>query len=120
MTETRRGVFHRCGSVPVEIEADKSDSYTTLLGRSLEKLHIKRKENSVSAFFKLNGVRILDEELSLGGRMKQWTLGHYLQAIKRPPSRLMLGVGWISQGPSQPHTINDLLVESKTEVIYII
>ncbi len=81
MNETSPGKFQRNGAVPVEVEACRNDTYKCLLARAMKKLTmIHTREIS---FFKSNGTRILDEPLTVNGKKKGWTLGNYLQLIKR-------------------------------------
>ncbi len=92
MKETRPGVFKRAGSIPFEIEASKSDSNSCLLDTVILKLNSCEPKTKMS-FFKLNGTRILNEDLIIDGNKRKWTLGNYLRVIKRSPGRLMLGYG---------------------------
>ena len=48
------------------------------------------------SLFKLNGARILDEEITVGGKTKPWTMDNYILLMKKSPNNIKLGVGCIT------------------------
>ena len=96
MKESRPGVFVRSKSPFIEIEACKGDKYVTFAKRASIKCRLNHQEGKELALFKLNGARILDEDVTIKGRLKPWTLGNYLLLMKKSPSSVKLGVGYFT------------------------
>lgn len=78
----------------VEIAANREDSYGRLLSRATESLGIQTAGKKFS-FFKCNTAQIPDANLSIKSRVRNWTLGNYLLAVKKAPSQIKFGVGCI-------------------------
>ena len=89
----QKGVFVRSKS---QIEACKGDKYVTFAKRASIKCRLNHQEGKELALFKLNGARILDEDVTIKGRLKPWTLGNYLLLMKKSPSSVKLGVGYFT------------------------
>ena len=96
MRETRPGMFVRARSPFVEMEAKKSDSYTIFAKRAAKKCRLGEAEGKILSLFKLNGARVLNECVTVKGKLKPWTLGNYLLLMKKSPSSVKLGVGYFS------------------------
>jgi len=58
----------------------------------------------------MNRARILDEKLTVNRTERTWTLGNYLQVVKKAPSNVMLGIGTLSISTLTPryHYIDKL------------
>lgn len=97
MKESRPGVFARAKQPFVEIEANKSDSYTVFARKAAIKCRLGSEEKGkVLSLFKLNGARVLNESVTVKGKQKPWTLGNYLLLMKKSPSNVKLGVGYFT------------------------
>jgi hypothetical protein len=94
MIESKSGVFSRAHSPYVEIEACKSDSYSTFIRRAALKCRLEVSDKELS-LFKINGARVLDCDVSVKGKPRPWTLGNYLGLLKKSPSAVKLGVGYV-------------------------
>ena len=105
MKEGRRGVFGRAKCPFVEMEARKSDSYSMFARRAALKCRMSEQAGKVLSLFKLNGARVLDECMTIKGKLKPWTLGNYLLLMKKSPSTVKLGVGFIA--PLQSESSSD-------------
>ena len=53
-----------------------------------------------TTLFKMNGARILNEDIEVSGKIRHWTVGNYLQLLKKAPSNVKLGVGKILEDTS--------------------
>ena len=95
MKETRSGVYTRVKAPYVEMEAYRSDSYITFVKRAAHKCHLTEKKNKLLSLFKLNGARVLDEEVTVKGKPKPWTLGNYLLLMKKSPNNIKMGIGYV-------------------------
>ncbi len=91
----KSGVFTRAKSPFVEMEAYRSDSYSTFVKRAVSKCHIRGKKNHILSLFKTNGARVLDEQVTIKGKSKPWTLGNYLLLMKKSPNSVKMGVGYL-------------------------
>lgn len=107
MKESRPGVFVRSKSPYVEIDACKSNKYVTFAKRASIKCRLNRQEGKELALFKLNGARILDEDVTIKGRLKHWTLGNYLLLMKKSPSSVKLGVGYFTSPSTEISSLSD-------------
>ena len=96
MKESRPGVFARVKQPFVEMEALKSDKYTTFAQKAAIKCRLSEEKGKVLSLFKLNGARVLDESVTVKGMLKPWTLGNYLLLMKKSPSSVKLGVGYFT------------------------
>ena len=56
-------------------------------------------KGKVLSLFKMNGARLLDENVTVKGNQKPWTLGNYLLLMRKSPSNVKLGVGYFSPLP---------------------
>ena len=83
MKETRPEMFVRARSPFVEMEAKKSDSYTIFTKRAAKRCHLGEAEGKILSLFKLNGARVLNECVTVKGKVKPWTLGNYLLLMKK-------------------------------------
>lgn len=84
--------------------------------RAAKKCGLNDIMNKELSLFKLNGARVLDNEITISGRQRSWTLGNYLQLLKKSPSAVKMGVGHvmtsdcgISSTSDKVHNNNDLL-----------
>ena len=99
MKESRPGVFVRAKQPFVEMEANKSDNYTTFAKKAAIKCRLSEEKGKLLSLFKLNGARVLDESVTMKEKLKPWTLGNYLLLMKKSPSNVKLGVGYFTPPP---------------------
>lgn len=96
MQRTKSGVFTRSNNPFVEMEAYRSDSYSAFVKRAAHKCRLCGQKNKFVSLFKLNGARVLDEDVILNDKARPWTLGRYLLLIKKAPSNVKMRVGYLS------------------------
>lgn len=106
MVEGRRGTFSRvkCGSL-IEINACRGDSYSVIACKAAKKCRLAHVENKTLSLFKLNGVLILDEEVTINGKIRPWTLGNYLLLMKKSSANIKLGVGYRSSDTNDSNEV---------------
>ena len=94
MKLTRKGDVVK-GSTLYEVEAKRSDTYHDLLKNISSTLNMKPKDplKYELQLYKLNGVTISSWPPT-EDKGKQWTLGSYLQKIKKSPTQLKIGIGY--------------------------
>lgn len=95
MEEKRPGVFSRVKSPFVEMGAYRRDSYSVIANRAAKKCHLNYCKGKILSLFKLNGARILDEDININGKVKLWTMGNYILLMKKSPCNIKLGVGYV-------------------------
>lgn len=110
MTETKSGAFIRSRNPFVEVEGYRSDSYTTFTKRAAHKLSLRGEKGKYVSLFRLNGARVLDEEVTVKGKSKHWTLGNYLLLIKKSPNRVKMGIGYVSMNNDFSDSSSDKVV----------
>jgi len=99
MVEGKQGTVSRVksGSL-IEINAYRGDSYSVIARKAAKKCQLTQVAGNLSlALFKLNGALILDEEVTINGKTRPWTLGNYLLLMKKSPANIKLGVGYRSK-----------------------
>ena len=96
MTETKSGAFIRSRNPFVEVEGYRRDSYSTFIKRAAHKLSLHGQKGKYVSLFRLNGARVLDEEVTVKGKTKPWTLGNYLLLMKKSPNHVKMGIGYVS------------------------
>ena len=94
MELSKRGIFTRSKSF-VEVDAYKRDSYETIAKRAAKKCQLSYTKGKILSLFKINGARILNEAITLNGKLKPWTMGCYMQLLKKSAGNIKLGVGYI-------------------------
>lgn len=95
MEENRQGVYVKSKSSFVEIEAHRSDTYRSFVDKAARKLKMGYRSGNMLSLFKMNGARVLNEEINLNGKDKPWTLGNYLLKMKKSPTSVKLGIGYV-------------------------
>lgn len=105
MELSKRGIFTRSKSF-VEVDAYRRDSYETIAERAAKKCHLNYTRDKVLSLFKLNGARILNEPITINGKVKPWTMGTYMQLLKKSAGNIKLGVGYII--PEDDAVISDI------------
>ena len=80
----------------VEMKAYRSDSYASFVKRAADKLNLRIEKNKILSLFKLNGARVLDEDIVVKCRQKPWTLGNYLLLMKKSPATTKMGIGYLA------------------------
>lgn len=97
MKEVRPGWVRKSARLPIEIEACRSDTYDRLLRKAIKKCKLSARSGMSPSLFRMNGTRLLNESLVIKGKEKEWTLGSYLQALKKSPHSVKLGVAFVSE-----------------------
>lgn len=101
MTQSKSGAFSRAHHPYVEVEAHKSDSYSKFVKRAASKCKLStHKKDKELSLFKVNGARVLDSDITVKGKPRPWTLGNYLGLLKKSPSSVKLGVGYVESRSS--------------------
>lgn len=49
------------------------------------------------SLFKINGTRVVNKSVTVKGNKKPWTIGNYLLLMKKSPSAVKIGVGYVFQ-----------------------
>ena len=95
MEEKQEGVWRQMRrGASIEIQAKRCDVYQTIAQRAAKKLGMTLHPLDTLALFKAcGGARILHQDITLKGARKTWTLGNYLQLMKKNPSTVKVGVG---------------------------
>ena len=110
MTESKSGSFIRSRNPFVEVEGYRSDSYTTFTKRAAHKLSLRGEKGKYVSLFRLNGARVLDEEVTVKGKGKPWTLGNYLLLMKKSPNHVKMGIGYVSMNNDFSDSSSDKVV----------
>ena len=106
------------GKTPfVEIQAKKTDDYCTFVRKAAKKCRLVEQEGQVLSLFKLNGARVLNENVTIKGKLKPWTLGNYLLLMKKSPSNVKLGVGYFTL-PTRDSNTSDSENEEVSCVVF--
>lgn len=102
-----KGKFRRKQLSAVEIEVARSLGYTQFAERAAAELHMKSPNgsNATLALFKCNGARIMSTPLTLQGQKKEWSLSNYLQLLKKNPSTVTIGVGFMEDSSSEEEQV---------------
>ena len=110
MIESKSGVFSRAHYPYVEIEAYKSDTYSKFVKRAALKCRLEsnRKDKELS-LFKINGARVLDCDVSVKSKPRPWTLGNYLGLLKKSPTAVKLGVGYLAKDSKSSCSSDDMV-----------
>ena len=74
------------------MECQRSDTYEVLSLKAADKTDIPYQKGYCVLLFKVMGSLIKDEDITIKGVKKSWTLGRYLQLIKKSPNNLKIGV----------------------------
>lgn len=101
MHESRQGVYSKSRSPYIEMSVKRSDCYKTVARRAAKKCHLAYHGSESLSLFKLNGARILNEDVIIGGKTKPWTMGNYILLMKKSPSNIKLGVGRVMHDSSE-------------------
>ena len=99
MKPNKVGTFHKASN-HVEMEALKDDDYDAFMKRAVEACNISAKEGKVLTLFKMNGAVIRDVPVMLKGYCSErpWTIGNYLQLMKKSASQVKIGIGLMNAG----------------------
>ena len=119
MKESRPGIYVRGRSPLVEMRAKRTDSYSKFAERMLKVLKLSGEEGKCPAIFKLNGARILDNDLIVNENKRQWTLGNYLLILKKSANNIKMGIGYVSTG-NLDHQVSILYNRKRTVQLFLI
>lgn len=108
MKQTDTGIFSR-GKFPfLEIGGKRSDGYTQFAKTAALKCKLSRPDvQSIPALFKMNGARILNESMTIAGKVKPWTLGNFLLLMKKSASSVKIGVCYIASSLTSSESSGD-------------
>ncbi|XP_065887583.1 uncharacterized protein [Dysidea avara] len=107
MQEGRPGVFSRKKSPYVEVQTKKTEGYDAFALKAARSCRVSVQRGQKLALFKMNGARILSENVTVKGKEKPWTIGSYLLMIKKSANSLKIGVGCIDEDPTDEDTSNE-------------
>ena len=95
MEEKQEGVWRQMRrGASIEIQAKRCNVYQTIAQRAAKKLGMTLHPLDTLALFKAcGGAGILQQDITLKGARKTWTVGNYLQLLKKNPSTVKVGVG---------------------------
>ena len=77
----------------MEIQADRSNSYTDVIDQARREFLMQPSEGKKIILFRHTGAVISDAPVSIKGKEKKWSLGCYLLASKKSPSQVKFGIG---------------------------
>ena len=92
MEKTKNGLYARKSNPYIEMKCQRSDTYEVLSLKAADKTDISYQKGYCVLLFKVMGSLIKDEDITIKGVKKSWTLGRYLQLIKKSPNNLKIGV----------------------------
>ena len=97
MIETRSGFRQKSKSTVLEMnQAKRSDDYATFAVKAASALSLEIPPKSVLRIFKVSGGAVIqNEDITIHGEQRNWTLGNYLALLKKSPSAVKIGVGYI-------------------------
>lgn len=97
MVDTRKGFRQKSKSAVIELnQAKRSDDYATFAVKAASALSLTNPPKSVLRIFKVNGGAIIqNEDIMINGQRRDWTLGNYLALLKKSPSAVKIGVGYL-------------------------
>ena len=93
MTESKEGLFTRGKHPLIELKAKKSDSYQAFVAKAARKCGLQVQHGKSLYLFKSSGARILNEQLSVNGKNRPWTVGNYLAMLRKGAASVRMGVG---------------------------
>ena len=107
MSETNTGTFRRKSKARfIEIEARRSDTYESFAKKAAVALRISLIPRSKLTLFKVNnGAAIANDHLSIQGKARLWTLGNYLQVVKKSPNNVKIGCGCVFEDDESSNEI---------------
>ena len=84
------------GSDYLEIEASRDDDYYEFSSKAATALGIKVPScrRKILTLFRITGAVVLNQNLVVDGRRKEWSLGNYLLKVKKAPSQVKFGVAY--------------------------
>ena len=95
------------------MEASREDDYLTLAQKAALKCEMPCRRGKLLSLFKSNGARILNEDITIKGKKKPWSLGRYLQLLKKAPHNTKIGIGYV------PNDCDDLESSDQVRHTYI-
>ena len=111
MTKSKEGLFSRGKHPLIEIKANKNDSYQTFVNKAARKCGMQAQSGKTLHLFKLSGARILNEQVSVNGKNRPWTVGNYLAMLRKGAASVKMGVGSIAVPDNGGHDIPVSVVE---------
>ena len=109
MQEGRQGVYSKRKSPYIEMSVSRGDCYKAVAKRAAKKCRLTYRGSQTLSLFKLNGARILDEDITVGGKTKPWTIGNYILLMKKSPNNIKLGVGCITPDSSSDYPSEEVI-----------
>ncbi len=97
MVQTKKGLYGRSNNPYIEMDISKDSSYSIFAFTAADKLSIPHaSDHSLEPYLlKINGTMILDGDITIKGCTKAWTIGRYLQLIKKSAHNVKIGVGLV-------------------------
>ena len=97
MVQTKKGLYRRNNNPYIEVDVSKDSSYRSFSLIAADKLSLPgASDDSLEPYlFKVNGTMILDGDITIKGCTKAWTIGRYLQLLKKAAYHVKIGVGLV-------------------------
>ena len=94
MEKLKNGSYKRSSGF-VEIAAFRFDSYTDVTTKISNCLELDVEPGESLALFKMNGSRIINNDLTIHKKKKPWLIGNYLSCIKKSAAQFKLGIATV-------------------------
>ena len=92
MERSRKGGIKKAGDY-YEVPLAENDSYSQCVNKAIHTLSWDYNSSEEHpCLCRLNGCRILDADVSVGGRRLPWTLSNYVKAISLKTHQIRLGI----------------------------
>ena len=77
-------------------QAQRSDDYNTFAAKAARALDLNVEPTSVLKLFKVSGGALIqNDNITLKGVSRKWTLGNYLSLLKKSPSSIKIGIACV-------------------------
>ena len=95
MIQTKKGRYVRENTPCVEMDVSKDASYSIFCSLAANKLKLEgsHKKELEPCLFKMNGSIVFDDDITLKGCDKPWTIGRYLLLLKKSAQNVKFGIG---------------------------
>ena len=109
MIQTKNGRYVRQNTPCVEMDVSKDTSYHTFCLLAADKLKLEgvRSKELEPCLFKMNGSMVLDDDITLKGCNKPWTIGRYLLLLKKSAQNVKFGIGIVEMQVSTDDNDNN-------------
>lgn len=91
MERTQKGGIRKVGDY-YEVSLSGDDSYSQCVNKALNTLSLDYDKEGCPCLCRLNGCRIVDDDLNVGSRRLPWTLSNYIDAVGLKSHQIKLGI----------------------------